>query len=467
MPLDAHQAVRESIQTMLKFLNEVGVPGAGLAEEAVQKVAAYLDEQRAWDALQGALARAEQAFREDARRRGWDDLADAILQLPIHNLPAFEAALRDALEMRDPARLEAHLRESLAALPGGDDPHLAARAARRYAEHILDALWTVPAFRTAVRDVLLKGNARAIAHLQTRMDALQAQLQALPGRVWDEKACRDHQAAWRKIHLPAPKPPPEPGTPFQFHELKAAYRLVPFTGREHHALRDDLVEWALGLGERPGRTGLRWLHGPGGAGKTRLLVEVAHILREQGWQVGFLPREAWDQGAIAHWARPDGPALLVADYAEMHPPEQVTALLDAVVATAEERRHPLALVFLTRQGPTPGATQAPANLLAKHLQEWATRGVAPLRAELVQEALSTHRGLPTLEENDRQDLFRAAVERFRRRLNVPEGVPAVDYTPEALPRRPLALILLALLAAQGRRVAQSADEQTVYAAAWA
>ena len=436
MPEETFTTIRKTIQAVLQVLDAVGVPGAGLAEKAVQKVAAYLDEQRAWDALQGALARAEQAFREDARRRGWHHLADAILQLPIHNLPAFEAALRDALERRDSARLEAHLRESLAALPGGDDPHLAARAARRYAEHILDALWAVPAFHTAVRDVLLKGNARAIARLQTQMNDLQAQLQALPGRVWDEKARRDHRAAWRKIHLPAPKPPPEPGTPFQFHELKAAYRLVPFTGREHHALRDDLVEWALGLGERPGRTGLRWLHGPGGAGKTRLLVEVAHILREQGWQVGFLPREAWDQGAMAHWARPDGPALLVADYAEMHPPEQVTALLDAVVATAEERRHPLALVFLTRQGPNPGATQAPANLLAKHLQEWATRGVAPLRAELVQEALSTHRGLPTLEESDRQDLFRAAVKRFRQRLAVPEEVVRGLHPPRPCPAGP-------------------------------
>ncbi|NPA05882.1 MAG: hypothetical protein GXO54_00540, partial [Chloroflexi bacterium] len=82
--------VREIVSFALKALGAVGVPGASVAAEAVDATADWLDRRRAWDDLRAALQQAEDRFRELAYARGWGDLADAILQLPIHDLPTFE-----------------------------------------------------------------------------------------------------------------------------------------------------------------------------------------------------------------------------------------------------------------------------------------------------------------------------------------------------------------------------------------
>ena len=289
----AYHAVRETVRWTLKALAAVGVPGASLAEDAVEQAAAYLDDRRAWDALQKALAEAEADFRQTAREQGWHDLADALLQLPEHNREVFQAALQAALTQKDPAPLEAHLRESLAALPGVDDPDLAAQAARLYAVRVLYAVWRIEPFHDAVQDVLFRQQDAALARLEARVADLDALLRTLPEatarRVLALQEARARAKAWNALTPPeAPAAPAPPGTPFQFYELKAAYCFVPFKGRKHHTLRDNLVQWAQSLDARPGRTGLRWLYGPGGAGKTRLLVEVARTLQEAGWQVGFL-----------------------------------------------------------------------------------------------------------------------------------------------------------------------------------
>ncbi|MFD9420139.1 hypothetical protein ACFWC9_36390 [Streptomyces goshikiensis] len=51
--------------------------------------------------------------------------------------------------------------------------------------------------------------------------------------------------------------------------LNARYAVVDFTGR------DDEVDELAGWRDEGPRLGVRWLHGPGGAGKTRLVAEFA------------------------------------------------------------------------------------------------------------------------------------------------------------------------------------------------
>lgn len=94
--------------------------------------------------------------------------------------------------------------------------------------------------------------------------------------------------------------------------LRAEFGLVPFHGRE--AEMEDLRAWCLS--EDPVR--IRLYTGPGGMGKTRLALEVAHRLRKEHWRTGFLepeavtsPEEVW-----AQISRPGGRVLVILDYAE-------------------------------------------------------------------------------------------------------------------------------------------------------
>ncbi|RJL07287.1 toll/interleukin-1 receptor domain-containing protein [Paracoccus aestuarii] len=54
----------------------------------------------------------------------------------------------------------------------------------------------------------------------------------------------------------------------------------------------DLMDWCRGAGahaETPRPTAGRLLHGPGGLGKTRTMIEAVRRLRAEGWLAGFLP----------------------------------------------------------------------------------------------------------------------------------------------------------------------------------
>jgi tetratricopeptide (TPR) repeat protein len=104
--------------------------------------------------------------------------------------------------------------------------------------------------------------------------------------------------------------------------LQAKYEQVAYldaTGQ-----RAALLDWAL---RHPRRAAGRLLHGPGGIGKTRLLVEVASALRSQGWAAGFVEgpppnagetaRAQWQQALEQIIALGEEPGLLlVLDYAE-------------------------------------------------------------------------------------------------------------------------------------------------------
>ena len=89
---------------------------------------------------------------------------------------------------------------------------------------------------------------------------------------------------WRKAHWPV-RPYPAEST-LHPYILKPEYRLAPYTGAAQMQMRDELVAWAQNLGRDDApRLGMRLYTGPGGAGKTRLLIEAGEKLRQDGWAV--------------------------------------------------------------------------------------------------------------------------------------------------------------------------------------
>ena len=87
-----------------------------------------------------------------------------------------------------------------------------------------------------------------------------------------------------------PKQKPLPRDPREISPselLQAKYAVVPYA--DVTGMAAELLDWCT---DDPRPTAGRLIHGPGGLGKTRLLIEVAAKLREQGWIAGFLDRPA-------------------------------------------------------------------------------------------------------------------------------------------------------------------------------
>src|SRR5262249_24007685 len=96
------------------------------------------------------------------------------------------------------------------------------------------------------------------------------------------------------------------------------------------------------------------IHGPGGLGKTRLMIEVVHELAKEGWLAGFV-----DRNTLLHPSR--GPQLenliragrdargllLVLDYAEGRS-DEVKAVARLMLERERAGRPPARLVLLAR-----------------------------------------------------------------------------------------------------------------------
>jgi hypothetical protein len=135
--------------------------------------------------------------------------------------------------------------------------------------------------------------------------------------------------------------------------LQAKHRVASFIDVDSR--RPALIDWALGRGiDRPQVSAGRVIHGPGGLGKTRLLIEVVRDLADEGWLAGFVNR-----GALGHPVR--GPQLeslvrngrdargllLVVDYAEGRAKE-VKALTRLMSERERAGGAPARLVLLSR-----------------------------------------------------------------------------------------------------------------------
>jgi tetratricopeptide (TPR) repeat protein len=292
------------------------------------------------------------------------------------------------------------------------------------------------------RDALAYVGIPALQELLRRTEGLAARLlAALDLQRWRE--------AWAAL-LPVVRPLPGPLTPENLLEaLRAPYRLVEFTGKAHRALQEEIAGALKGPGSHPSRAWVLW--GPGGAGKTRTAVEIGRALEAEGWRAGFVPSfplAVWAPH-LPFWSRPDRPTLLIVDYAEQRPAEELRALAGAVGEAASKRSAPLALLFLMRADPREAAAGHVADALAEARIRWEARRVPPVE-----------------DPEDRQALFRKARARFREALAPPDAPSEVDYEPEDLPRTPLALLALAVLAAYGHRVVQSQDEAAILTDLW-
>jgi hypothetical protein len=133
--------------------------------------------------------------------------------------------------------------------------------------------------------------------------------------------------------------------------LQAKFEVVGYL--DATGIGAQLIEWCSG--ERP--TAARLIHGPGGLGKTRLMIEVAARLRQQAWMAGFLdpPHESLDATLKQRWQAldqliahgDDQGLLIVLDYAEGRQ-DEVKRLAERLSARPENDTRPVRLVLLAR-----------------------------------------------------------------------------------------------------------------------
>ena len=321
------------------------------------------------------------------------------------------------------------------------------------------------------KDALDLVGAPALQTILARLSDVEAKLQPRLSAILANQAQllnRERVRAWRKARWPV-RPYPAEST-LHPYILKPEYRLIPYTGAGQKAMRDELVAWAQHLG-RDGapRLGMRLYTGPGGAGKTRLLIETGEKLRQAGWAVYFLGESVTPADAphllaaplaspapLALSAPPAAPTLLILDYVAGRE-ALVQALLGQMARQRGHRPAPLALLLLARSAPRwfdelansirdPEYVGLP-ELLALPTIEKQARAIPPIRTE-----------------SERRALFAAAAAKFARMLQN-QAPPNAASLPD-LPERPLFALLLALLAATGEDVAHLDGENKILAATW-
>ncbi len=270
----------------------------------------------------------------------------------------------------------------------------------------------------------------------------------------DELLGLNRTRAWRKVHSPGRYYNPRWG--LRPPMLRPEYQVVDYIGKEHEETQEDLLTWIWSLADQPRgkRIGLRCYVGPGGAGKTRLLLEAGRRLERAGWTTWFLEQGGATDETAHFLLKTSSPTLLVLDYVGTRRYE-VEALLNAL-ASERNREIPYALVLLDRsepewlrnavkQGSDPNYSGRPELQMIKTI-EYKAHTVPKVGVE----------DLPRLYEAGIQDLASAV------------GMqPPNTTSPSSLPRRPLYVLLLALLAVAGERLPEdTSDETSILQSVW-
>jgi hypothetical protein len=113
--------------------------------------------------------------------------------------------------------------------------------------------------------------------------------------------------------------------------LRPESEVVPFTGRS--AELEDLLSW----GQADSGPAVRLVAAPGGAGKTRLAIEVCHRLERSGANAGFLSKDQFLDCKSFLLNQPTIPFVCVVDYAETFV-DELLALFEDVRGALHHRR---------------------------------------------------------------------------------------------------------------------------------
>jgi nucleoside phosphorylase/tetratricopeptide (TPR) repeat protein len=199
--------------------------------------------------------------------------------------------------------------------------------------------------------------------------------------------------------------------------LNARYQVVPFFDALRRHELDMLDAWC----HADDAADMRLLVGPGGSGKTRLMIHWSTLLRQAqpAWQAGFLPDRVTAEDLDALLAG-DRPTLIVVDY-------------------AETRRGVFEL--LQRLADRPGAGRPPCRvvLLARDVGDW-WRALRQQEPEVV-DLLDRHQPMrlqPVPVEGElRQQAFEQALESFAavpHRLSEPDDNTSLAHRQRAAVR---------------------------------
>ncbi|MET9758252.1 hypothetical protein ABZ016_04230 [Streptomyces sp. NPDC006372] len=254
-------------------------------------------------------------------------------------------------------------------------------------------------------------------------------------REWNWRLAVDIRRAWRErdTHTPADRPDDQPlRSPYvaldpEVHRplqaLRAEHRVVPFQARDELTI---LTDWCHMVAQGA-YTGVTVVHGVGGAGKTRLALELAdQLATHHGWYTGYLREHPTGRDWLGTVV---SPTLIVLDYA------------DARTADAEQ------LLTILKRRTDRGAAPAIVVMTARAVDgQWLTalRGTWNRDGHLVRESAPLH--LPP-EHPDGAALFRRAARTFHHGPDEDLDLEAAD---RAAPTdwTTLDYVLLALLAAR-------------------
>jgi len=435
----SHEAIAQAVDVLLDVLGAVGVPGTSVARRAIRGVESLRQSQAARQRLEELLKQAEEDFIQQARKDGLERVAQWVASLPIHNLPTFRQALESLRECWNEKALTDRLAKEFAQAPGIQEEQKA-RALALYLACLRTRLLADESFRQVIVCLSILRTEARVERLLEVVDAFYGLINRLIGLPED-------LVAWPVRTL-------SEITELRADLLLPRYRLVPYTGKAFQETLRELLTWVQGLEETKPPVGLRTYIGPGGAGKTRLLIEAGEALRSEGWWVSFL-RVGWLTKENARLLSTDArPTLLIVDYIANRDRE-VRDLLHEVARVREERATPMAIVLLERTFP---------DWLRKDLSDYTDPEYVGWPAFL---SLSTvekePRTLPALGREDRRELFRKARGQFAEIIRA-DGRSLPDYS--ELPGVPLHVLLLALLAAMGERVERPTDIEEVLKCTW-
>jgi tetratricopeptide (TPR) repeat protein len=208
--------------------------------------------------------------------------------------------------------------------------------------------------------------------------------------------------------------------------LRATERRVPLIGREQEIER--ALRWMRepAGGERDHRVMI--IHGPGGAGKTRLAAEILHRATDEGWVAGFLSGNLRTYPDWPTLVGPSTPTMIAVDYAEARYDDLRVLFEDPPIGHRGDA--PLRLILVIREGIPAG--QSWIERLA-HERRLPDRG-RELLDESVLTVLSLERSLQNI--TDRGDLWAAAYATY-----ATDTVPTPDYLEDEIFERPLFILL--------------------------